>query len=297
MTAQSPTPIPNPESPRDRLIAAALAWAEPQERSEDAWANVGALTGAVRAYKAALQNTARRPAMTDTLPADLRRHAERRTLSLPIVDTMMRAADEIERLRAERAAPAVDGDAGWPDWRHHDTTEERRRIMSRALAAADRATGGPSGWGMAAPVTLAECPIGLFRCGDTLALKTEYGNNEGRIDAYIVESGEFFWGDPPQTVKRQRAQIVYPVIPPPWATVATSATHETPGAAGVGGGVNSQPTDAPRTPEPAVFTREMADLLRITAKNLYWTMNEGEQSACRAEQLAGFKVAFNATQE
>ena len=75
--------------------------------------------------------------MTDTLPADLRRHAERRTLSLPVAETMLRAADEIEQLRAERGAPAVGGDAGWPDWRHHDTTEERRRIMSRALDAAD----------------------------------------------------------------------------------------------------------------------------------------------------------------
>ena len=133
--------------------------------------------------------------------------------------------------------------------------------------------------------------------------------------------------------KRQRAQIVYPVIPPPWATVAAPATHETPGAAGVaeGGGEmkpgsigagqivvaaephqkhlrsgetarttsplsvdpdtapghtdlmvspeaidefldknplpdDPQPTDAPRTPEPVVFTREMADLLREVAE-------------------------------
>ena len=55
--AQSAAPLPNPESPRDRLIAAALAWGEPQERSEDAWANVEALTGAVRAYKAAITVT------------------------------------------------------------------------------------------------------------------------------------------------------------------------------------------------------------------------------------------------
>lgn len=60
-------------------------------------------------------------------------------------------------------------------------------------------------------VTLVECPIGLFWYGDTLCLKTEYGNNEGRIDAYIVESGEFYWGDPPQTIASQRAQLVTPI--------------------------------------------------------------------------------------
>lgn len=60
-------------------------------------------------------------------------------------------------------------------------------------------------------VTLAECPIGLFWCQDQLCLKTEYGNNEGRIDAYIVSSGEFFWGEDPQTIANQRRQLVTPV--------------------------------------------------------------------------------------
>ena len=61
-------------------------------------------------------------------------------------------------------------------------------------------------------VTLAACPIGLFvsKCG-TLALKTEYGSNEGRIDAYIISSGEFFWGKHPQTIENQRKQRVHPV--------------------------------------------------------------------------------------
>jgi len=44
-----------------------------------------------------------------------------------------------------------------------------------------------------------------------LCLKTEYGNNDGRIDAYIVSSGEMFWGDAPQTIASQRAQMVTPV--------------------------------------------------------------------------------------
>lgn len=64
---------------------------------------------------------------------------------------------------------------------------------------------------MTAPITLAKCPIGLFTCQGELCLKTEYGNNEGRIDAYIVSSGEFFWGAQPQSVANQRAQMVTPV--------------------------------------------------------------------------------------
>lgn len=65
---------------------------------------------------------------------------------------------------------------------------------------------------MSDAVTLAECPIGLFLSeGGELCLKTEYGNNEGRIDAYIVSSGEFFWGSAPQTIPNQRAQMVTPV--------------------------------------------------------------------------------------
>lgn len=60
-------------------------------------------------------------------------------------------------------------------------------------------------------VPLSDCPIGLFWCGETLALKTEYGNNEGRIDAYIVSSGEFFWGPAPQSIQNQRACMVIPV--------------------------------------------------------------------------------------
>lgn len=61
-------------------------------------------------------------------------------------------------------------------------------------------------------VSLASAPIGLFYYGETLALKTEYGGNDGRIDAYIVESGEFFCGDPPQTIVSQRATQIMPVI-------------------------------------------------------------------------------------
>lgn len=78
------------------------------------------------------------------------------------------------------------------------------------------------GKGCASPVTLADCPIGLFQTLDgDLCLKTEYGNNEGRIDAYIVESGEFFWGVAPQTIKSQRAQLVWPMELPNYVRAAT----------------------------------------------------------------------------
>ena len=59
--------------------------------------------------------------------------------------------------------------------------------------------------------TLAECPVGLFFFGDELCFKSEYGDNSGRIDAYIVSSGEFFWGGSSQTIASQRASRVRPV--------------------------------------------------------------------------------------
>ena len=60
-------------------------------------------------------------------------------------------------------------------------------------------------------VQLAECPIGLFLSdGGELCLKTEYGNNEGRIDAYIVSTGEFFWGSTSHP-QDQRRVLVTPV--------------------------------------------------------------------------------------
>lgn len=57
---------------------------------------------------------------------------------------------------------------------------------------------------------LRDCPPGLFKHGRTLCFKSEYGNNEGRIDAYIVSSGEFFWGGTTKP-KDQAALMVTPV--------------------------------------------------------------------------------------
>ncbi len=77
-------------------------------------------------------------------------------------------------------------------------------------------------------VTLAECPAGLFLADSgALCLKTEYGDNEGRIDAYIVESGEFFCGHAPQTIASQRQQMVRPV---PLEQIADALTIPRPAA-------------------------------------------------------------------
>lgn len=64
---------------------------------------------------------------------------------------------------------------------------------------------------MSDKVQLAACPIGLFLSeGGELCLKTEYGINDGRIDAYIVSSGEFFWGGTSHP-QDQRRVLVTPV--------------------------------------------------------------------------------------
>ncbi len=61
-------------------------------------------------------------------------------------------------------------------------------------------------------ITLAACPPGLFITDDNaMGFKSEYGTNEGRIDAFCLESGEFFWGKPPQSIASQRATLVLPI--------------------------------------------------------------------------------------
>jgi len=58
---------------------------------------------------------------------------------------------------------------------------------------------------------LDEAPIGLFMCMGELCLKTEYREGNGAVTAYIVESGEFFWGPSPQSVANQNATEVRPI--------------------------------------------------------------------------------------
>jgi hypothetical protein len=68
------------------------------------------------------------------------------------------------------------------------------------------------------PVTLDECPPGLFLWDGHLGLKTEYAEvvdtadgRRVRVDAYVVESGEFFWGGT-KSLKQRAGLIVQPVL-------------------------------------------------------------------------------------
>lgn len=63
-----------------------------------------------------------------------------------------------------------------------------------------------------APVMLGAAPIGLFlSVNGELCLKTEYRTAIGKVEAYIVSSGEAFGGSPPQTVESQLQEKVRPV--------------------------------------------------------------------------------------
>jgi hypothetical protein len=115
---------------------------------------------------------------------------------------------------------------------------------ARDMARAD-AAGVAGEQGEPESVSLAACPIGLFWSNSgELCLKTEYGNNEGRIDAYIVSSGEFFWGDPPQTIGNQRRQSVRPVC---WQALSAALT-------------SPPPPPAQRGSPPPPLTAERVDL-------------------------------------
>lgn len=97
-----------------------------------------------------------------------------------------------------------------------DDVQLNQDVALRIAVAIDVVTTTPPVNNTAVPagfplMSLAECPIGLFWAGDTLGFKSEYGNNDGSIDAFIVSSGEFFWGPPPQTIPRQRAMLVCPI--------------------------------------------------------------------------------------
>ncbi len=57
---------------------------------------------------------------------------------------------------------------------------------------------------------LDECPPGLFLAGDCLGFKSEYRNEKGTCEAYVVASGEFFWGGAKSAEDRE-ALLVTPV--------------------------------------------------------------------------------------
>lgn len=57
---------------------------------------------------------------------------------------------------------------------------------------------------------LAKCPPGLFLHGETLCFMAEYGEITGP-DAYVVASGEYFWGGTRLATDRMRVMVV-PVV-------------------------------------------------------------------------------------
>ena len=62
--------------------------------------------------------------------------------------------------------------------------------------------------------TLTDCPIGLFILAESknLCLKTEYGNNQGGCECYIVSSGEVLSCNGKTSTEEGCSKImVYPV--------------------------------------------------------------------------------------
>ncbi len=57
--------------------------------------------------------------------------------------------------------------------------------------------------------TLADCPPGLFLFVDCLGFKSEY-HSDGRVEAFVVSSGEYFWGGA-KTHEEREALMVHPV--------------------------------------------------------------------------------------
>lgn len=60
-------------------------------------------------------------------------------------------------------------------------------------------------------VSLWDCPAGLFYSGTQLCLKIDRLTEKGYVLAYVVESGEHFWGDGRQLPEAQHAEMVRPV--------------------------------------------------------------------------------------
>lgn len=57
--------------------------------------------------------------------------------------------------------------------------------------------------------TLAEAPVGLFLARGVLGFKSEYSTPRGRVEAFVLESGEYFHGET-ETAEEQRRIRVSP---------------------------------------------------------------------------------------
>jgi hypothetical protein len=63
-------------------------------------------------------------------------------------------------------------------------------------------------------VSLASCPVGLFVSeSGALCLKTEYREKNGAISAFLVSTGEAFWGGTSDPDKQQQLQVRYVIAP------------------------------------------------------------------------------------
>ncbi len=75
-------------------------------------------------------------------------------------------------------------------------------------------------------VRLDECPPGLFMFGDTIGFRSEYSTvtptNPSQPDAYVVESGEYFWGGVNGDSRARSALMVRPIEP---ARIRSALTH------------------------------------------------------------------------
>jgi hypothetical protein len=61
--------------------------------------------------------------------------------------------------------------------------------------------------------TLATCPPGLFLHGETIGFKTEYSDANGP-EAYVVASGEYFWGGTDDKEVRRNLKVIPVIITP-----------------------------------------------------------------------------------
>lgn len=100
--------------------------------------------------------------------------------------------------------------------------EKARTASAVGIGAADEPKTPTEQAEGAVLVSLAECPPGLFRHGDTLGFKSEYGAMEpagtnfktwtvgNQPDAYCADTGEYFWGGT-KTKEDRAALMVEPV--------------------------------------------------------------------------------------
>jgi len=64
-------------------------------------------------------------------------------------------------------------------------------------------------------VTLEKLSAGsLFQYEETIALKTEYGTESGAIEAFIVGSGEMFWGGTNNAKDQRKLKVSKLILKP-----------------------------------------------------------------------------------